>query len=213
MELLADDAAEVVREPEIRATITRRFHGLVTPLQQPLRVGERAELLGVRGGRQQEHLGADVRGLELTALDLGRVVPERRRLDLVQVAHDQPVEARQRAPMQLRVRGADRRVLAEQKEAVHPPVDHAEHRLVCGVVARDARQVIEAEIVLLRGRVAPPRLQQAHGVGLHVAPVAGRRRVLMDELLEKISTQGMSALTDEERRFMKQFSDRYRNKH
>jgi Zn-dependent protease len=35
----------------------------------------------------------------------------------------------------------------------------------------------------------------------------------MDELLEKISTQGMSALSDEERRFMKQFSDRYRNKH
>jgi Zn-dependent protease len=35
----------------------------------------------------------------------------------------------------------------------------------------------------------------------------------MDELLEKISTRGMAALTDEERRFMKQFSDRYRNKH
>jgi stage IV sporulation protein FB len=35
----------------------------------------------------------------------------------------------------------------------------------------------------------------------------------MDELLEKISAQGMAALTDEERRFMKQFSDRYRNKH
>jgi stage IV sporulation protein FB len=35
----------------------------------------------------------------------------------------------------------------------------------------------------------------------------------MDELLEKISSQGMAALTDEERRFMKQFSDRYRNKH
>jgi Zn-dependent protease len=35
----------------------------------------------------------------------------------------------------------------------------------------------------------------------------------MDELLEKISAQGMAALTDEERRFMKQYSDRYRNKH
>ncbi len=35
----------------------------------------------------------------------------------------------------------------------------------------------------------------------------------MDELLEKISAQGMASLTDEERRFMKQFSDRYRNKH
>jgi Zn-dependent protease len=35
----------------------------------------------------------------------------------------------------------------------------------------------------------------------------------MDELLEKISAHGMAALTDEERCFMKQFSDRYRNRH
>jgi stage IV sporulation protein FB len=34
----------------------------------------------------------------------------------------------------------------------------------------------------------------------------------MDQLLEKISTQGMTSLTDEEKRFMKQFSDRYRNR-
>lgn len=35
----------------------------------------------------------------------------------------------------------------------------------------------------------------------------------MDQLLEKISTQGMGSLTDEEKRFMKQFSDRYKNRH
>jgi Zn-dependent protease len=35
----------------------------------------------------------------------------------------------------------------------------------------------------------------------------------MDELLEKISSQGMSALSEEERRFMKQYSDRYKNRH
>jgi stage IV sporulation protein FB len=35
----------------------------------------------------------------------------------------------------------------------------------------------------------------------------------MDQLLEKISAQGITALTDEERRFMKQFSDRYKNRH
>ena len=34
----------------------------------------------------------------------------------------------------------------------------------------------------------------------------------MDQLLEKISSQGMTALSDEEKRFMKQFSDRYRNR-
>jgi Zn-dependent protease len=34
----------------------------------------------------------------------------------------------------------------------------------------------------------------------------------MDSLLEKISAQGISSLTDEERRFMKHFSDRYKNR-
>jgi Zn-dependent protease len=34
----------------------------------------------------------------------------------------------------------------------------------------------------------------------------------LDELLEKVQRQGMSALTDEERRFMKRVSDRYRNR-
>jgi Zn-dependent protease len=34
----------------------------------------------------------------------------------------------------------------------------------------------------------------------------------MDSLLEKISAHGMASLTDEERRFMKQFSDRYKNR-
>ena len=34
----------------------------------------------------------------------------------------------------------------------------------------------------------------------------------MDSLLEKISAQGMGALSEEERRFMKQFSDRYKNR-
>lgn len=40
--------------------------------------------------------------------------------------------------------------------------------------------------------------------------VAEERR--MDELLEKVQRQGISALTDEERRFMKRVSDRYRNR-
>jgi Zn-dependent protease len=35
----------------------------------------------------------------------------------------------------------------------------------------------------------------------------------MDQLLEKISTQGMGSLTEEEKRFMKHFSDRYKNRH
>jgi Zn-dependent protease len=35
----------------------------------------------------------------------------------------------------------------------------------------------------------------------------------LDELLEKVQRQGLTALTDEERRFMKRVSDRYRNRH
>src|SRR5262249_52441805 len=34
----------------------------------------------------------------------------------------------------------------------------------------------------------------------------------MDELLEKVQAQGLKALTDEERRFLKRVSDRYRNR-
>ena len=47
----------------------------------------------------------------------------------------------------LRVRGADRRVLAQQEEALHLAVAHVEHRRVGGVVAVDARQPVEAEVV------------------------------------------------------------------
>jgi hypothetical protein len=35
----------------------------------------------------------------------------------------------------------------------------------------------------------------------------------MDELLEKVQRHGLPALTDEERRFLKRVSDRYRNRH
>jgi hypothetical protein len=35
----------------------------------------------------------------------------------------------------------------------------------------------------------------------------------LDELLEKVQREGIGALTDEERRFMKRVSDRYRNRH
>jgi stage IV sporulation protein FB len=41
--------------------------------------------------------------------------------------------------------------------------------------------------------------------------VSDERR--MDELLEKVQREGITALTDEERRFMKRVSDRYRNRH
>src|SRR6266536_1350471 len=49
-QLGADASAEVINEPQVAAGVTRRLHRLMVPLQQPLRVGERAILLGVRRG-------------------------------------------------------------------------------------------------------------------------------------------------------------------
>ena len=57
LQLLADHAAEVVVEPELGAAVVLRLDRLEVPLEQPLRVRERAVLLDVRGGRQEEDLG------------------------------------------------------------------------------------------------------------------------------------------------------------
>ena len=92
-ELLLDQPAEVEVEPELRATVLLRLDRLPVPLQQPLRVGERAVFLGVRGGREEEDLRRDLLGLQLARLDLRAVVPEGGGLDLHHVAHDQPLEA------------------------------------------------------------------------------------------------------------------------
>ena len=86
-------------------------------------------------GRKKTSVGISGRR-QLAGLDLGRVVPERRALDLDEVAHDEPVEVRQREPVQLRVRRADRRILAEEEEALDLAVEHVERGLVRGVVAR-----------------------------------------------------------------------------
>lgn len=71
-------------------------------------------------------------------------------------------------------------------------------------------------------RRAPPRPRQSWWQKWHQRRIARKlqreqeRREAdeqrMDELLEKISTQGIGALSEAEKRFMKQFSDRYRNK-
>ena len=183
-QLLADLAPEVVGEPEIGPAVSLRLDGLEVPLQEPLRVGERAVLLDVRRRRQKEDLGRDLLRHELAALDLGPVLPERRALDLGEVAHDEPVEPRHRQPVDPRVRVPDRRVLAEQQVPLDLAVEHAEDALVRGVVTGDPRQVVKAEVVR-RGRAfAPPGLEQADEVRPQVPPVAGRRGVEVDVLVE-----------------------------
>ena len=44
------------------------------------------------------------------------------------------------------------------------------HGLVRAVIAGEPRQVVEAEVVVRGGRVAPPRLEQADGVGVGIRP-------------------------------------------
>src|SRR5204863_9558188 len=108
LQALADLAAEVVVEPELRPGVTLGIDSLVVPLHESLRIREGAVLLDVRRRGHEEDLGRDLLGRQLTALDLGRVVPEGRRLDLDEVADDEPVERRQPLTVQLRVRGPDR---------------------------------------------------------------------------------------------------------
>ena len=94
-------------------------------------------------------------------------------LDLDQVAHDQPVELGQGQAVHPAVGRAHRRVLAEEEVPLHRAFEHPQHGLVGGVVARDAGEVVEAEVVVDGGVVAPPRLEQADQVGVDVGPGAG----------------------------------------
>ncbi len=70
-ELAPDGPAQVIDPMEVRARVPRRFTGLVMPLKQPLGVREGTVLLGVGGGREEEHLGLNVLGSSLTRFVLG----------------------------------------------------------------------------------------------------------------------------------------------
>ena len=103
---------------------------------------------------------------------------KRRGLGLGQVAHDQPLQAGERAPLEARVLRADGRVLAHHEQPVEAAVERAQHRREVRVVAGDLRQVPEAEVVLRRRRVAEPGLEQRDDVRRRSAPTSrvGRRR-------------------------------------
>ena len=66
----AEDPAEVVVEPQFAAGVAGRLDRLVPPLQHPLRLGEGALLLHVRGSGQQEDLGGALLGDDLAGGDL-----------------------------------------------------------------------------------------------------------------------------------------------
>ena len=162
----------------------------MVPLEQTLGIGEAPILLGVRGRREEEDLGADVLGAELARLYLGAVQPPRGALDHGQVAHDQPVQVRHPEPLHLAVGGPDSRVLPGQEVALHAAVELALDGLVGAVIPGDARQVVEAELVLRRRRLPPPRLEQTDEIGPHVPPLAGAGRGSGDEVVEALVVMG-----------------------
>ena len=167
-------------EPRLAAAIARRRDRFFAPLEQALRVGERPLLFDVRGGGEQEHLRGDVLGLHLAALDLGRRVPERRGLDLHQIAHDEPLEPGERLPLEPGVLRTHRRVLAHDEIAVQLVVGHLHDVLEMRVVLRQLGQPAVAEVVFLRGPLAVVRLEQADDVLGRVVPEAGFLRVLLE---------------------------------
>ena len=190
-QLLADPVAQLDVELQLAGGVARRVDRLVAPLQHPLGLGERAGLLGVRGGGQEEDLGPDLLGDQLAGLDLRAVLPERRRLDHLQVADDEPVEVGQAEPLHLAVGRADRGVLPHQEVALAAPLDLRLHGRVRRVVTGQPRQVVEAEVVLGGGGVAPVRLQQAHGVRPDVAPEAGLALVVVHPLVHRLVLVGV----------------------
>jgi hypothetical protein len=186
LEPRADLLAEVVVEPELGPAVLLGLDRLEVPLQEPLRVGERALFLDVARGRQEEDLGADLLRSQLTGLDLGAVVPERRGLDLDEVAHDEPVELGEPESLHLAVRGADRGVLAGDDVALDRAGEHLLDGPVDGVVVVDAGEIAEREVVVGRRRRAPPGLQQRHHVRAGVAPPAALGRRAIDVVVEPV---------------------------
>ena len=139
-------------EPAFAPTIARRVDRFLAPLQQPLRVREGAFFFRVTGGGKKENLGLDLVGLQFAAFDLGRVIPERSRLDFDHVADDKPFQARERFAFEPRVLRADRGILAHQEHPFHLAVEHLVEERKVGMVAGDFRHPFVAVIVLSASR-------------------------------------------------------------
>src|SRR6185437_5277689 len=138
-----------------------------------------------------ENLGADVLGAHLAGLDLGPVLPPRGTLDQGEVAHYEPVDVGQAQPLQLGVSRTDGRVLADQEVPATSAVDLFHHGVVGAVVAGETGQVVEAVVVVGGCGVAPPGLEQAHRVGLHVSPEAAHPGVSGDEVGQRLVLVGV----------------------
>src|SRR5918997_1161545 len=154
-------------EPGVTPGVARRFDGLVVPLQHALGLGERAVLLRDERRGDEEDLRAALLGLYAVHLPGGGG------LYLVGVQAPEPVQVPQAVLGHLDVRSADREVLPEDEAALNLPVFHVHDRWVVGVVAREAREVVEDLIVPRRvERLAVPGLHDAGYVLGEVGPPA-----------------------------------------
>ena len=127
------------------------------PLQEALRVGERAVLFGIRGSGDEENLSGDGRGIGI----LRTLVPEGGGVDFKPVAHHQPFQLLQRFAVQAAVGSARRGILPEEEHAADLAPQHAHGIGKLGIIVINARNPAKAEIVLPGCRVAVPRLQEA----------------------------------------------------
>ena len=182
---LLEAQRQLVGEPGVGAAVARRVGGLLVPLDPALGVGEAAVHLGHLGRREQEDLGLDGGGGNLAALDLGRAVPERRRLGLEVVLDHQPVELAHGLALEPPVDGRGR-VLAHSEHALDLAVAHANHHRHVRVVAVNLGVPVVAEVVVLGGRVAVHGLEVADQELGHVGPVARRQRLGLEVVLERV---------------------------
>ena len=167
---LSDPVAQLDEELQFALAVAGRLDGLVPPLHQPLRLGERTCLLDVGGRGEEEHLGRDVLGSQITGGDFGAVFPPGGRLDHVEVADHQPLQVRHTHALHSAVGRSDRRVLAQHEVAFDLVFEHCHHGLVGAVRAGQPRQVVVSPVVVRAGGVTPPSLEQADHVGVGVGP-------------------------------------------
>src|SRR5438067_1083719 len=169
---------------ELAPAIAGRLHRLVVELQQALRIGERAVLLGVRGRREEEHFGLDVLRIDGAPDHLGRAAPELRGLRQLDVAHDEPLQLLQPLAMERAIHRSDGRVLAHDEVAFELPVRHVGDGHHVRVVAGHGGQPLEAPLVVLGGVLAVPGAHQRDEVSGEIGPEPGSRRVGLHVLVE-----------------------------
>ena len=137
---------------------------------------------GFGRGRDEEDLGLDVGGRRGVRV----VLPEDGALGLEPVEHDEPFQVAQAGAVQPRVQAAAARVLAEEEVALQLAARHAVEGRQLRVIALDARQPAETEVVLGLGGVSVPRLEQADDVLAEVRPVAGGLALVCDVGIQRV---------------------------